>query len=156
MGVGDDAPRFDNAAGDLAKLADILGEQRPLVFDLADENGLFFGLWQREVIRRNAIGGEDSCQRLGVQARVLANIQRGQVQPEQANLADDAAQLAFSDAAALVLAQHFLHQAQVVQQRDAALVLVGGQLLADARQDFAVALIAAGGRERLAELFHVH
>ena len=98
------------------ELADVGRDQRPLIEDVAAQQlqTLVFG--ERLVGVATAEPAIDLCERLAVRAHVLADIEGGEVEAEDLDLADHVAQVALGRVHAGPLEQRPLDQAQILEE----------------------------------------
>ncbi len=148
---GDHAPGSDDLVGRRGKIR-LDREQRARIDDLAEQLGLLFIFRQRQVIRADLVLAQDFVEGGGVQARILPDFERDEVQPEQVDLPDQPVQHPTRRPLAAPLAQAVRQQAQIVAQFLAGTVAVGLQRERDQVQRLAIQF--AGKVRRLTPVLH--
>ncbi len=128
---GDHAPCVHHPLRIFGKFTDIDREEWPQIADFLDQQILLIALRHFEVLLGEAVIAEQFIQRRRLQACVLPNIHRHQMQPEQAHLANQPQQHSVGDVQAVVLAQAGIHQQQIAQQFAVGGVSVLVQLMPD-------------------------
>ncbi len=114
MGSGDHAPGGDDAIR-RRREGRLDGKERARVDDLAQQLRLPVWLRQRQVVRADFVGAQDLINGRREDPRIVAHLQRDQVQPELLYLADQPIQRAVGDALPAVSGQAVREQAQIGQ-----------------------------------------